>query len=55
MALAVNATSAQHWVCFADMNRMSSQWARGGGAACWRHAATYAAILSMVTSVEACP
>jgi len=54
MAVAVNATSAQHWLCVGDMNRMSSQWVRGGGAVCFRHAPTFAAVSAMVTAVDGC-
>ena len=55
MAIAVNASSSEHYVCIGDMNRMSSQWARGGGSVCFRHAATYASLLDMITGIDACP
>lgn len=55
VALAVNATSQQHWVCVGDNNRMTSQWSRGGGSVCFRHAATYAALSAMVLTVDPCP
>ena len=54
MGIAVNGTSSQYYVCIGDNNRMTSQWARGGGAVCFRNAAVYKSILAMVTSVQPC-
>ncbi len=55
MGLAVNGTSQQNYVCVGDNNRMTSQWTRGGGAVCFRNAAVYRSVLSMITSVQPCP
>ena len=55
LGMAVNATALTQWLCTADNNRMSSQWIRGGGAICFRHAPLYAAILDMVVSADSCP
>jgi hypothetical protein len=54
IALAVNATSQQHWVGVGDNNRMTSQWARGGGMVFLRHAALYSPLLASVVEVENC-
>lgn len=55
LGIAVNGTNQQNWLCAGDNNRMTSQWARGGGAVCFRAAATYKSVLSMVLTVQACP
>ena len=54
-SIAVNSTSQKHWVCIGDMNRMTSQWTRGGGMVCVRHAALYNPLLSSVIEVDNCP
>jgi deoxyribonuclease-2 len=54
-SLAVNSTSQKHWICIGDMNRMTSQWTRGGGMACVRHAALYNPLLASVIDIENCP
>jgi deoxyribonuclease-2 len=53
--IAINATSAQHWLCIGDINRMSSQWVRGGGAVCFRNAVTYNSVAAMIVGVDGCP
>ena len=55
LGVAINTTAQSQWLCVADNNRMTSQWARGGGAVCLRHAPLYQAILDMVVSVDGCP
>ena len=55
LAVAVNATAQTQWICVADNNRMTSQWARGGGALCWRFAPLFNALVSAVTIVDGCP
>lgn len=54
LAIAVNTTAQARWLCVADNNRMTSQWARGGGALCWRPAALYSSIADMITAVDGC-
>jgi deoxyribonuclease-2 len=55
LAVAVNATAQTQWICVADNNRMTSQWARGGGALCWRFAPLFNALVSAVVLVDGCP
>ena len=55
LALAVNGTSQQQWIGVGDNNRMSSQWARGGGMVFLRHAALYRPLLASVVEVQPCP
>lgn len=55
LGIAVNGTSQENYVCIGDNNRMTSQWTRGGGAVCFRHAPTYRAVLAMVSTVQPCP
>lgn len=54
-SLAVNSTSQKHWICIGDNNRMTSQWARGGGMACVRHASLYNPLMASVVNIENCP
>jgi hypothetical protein len=54
-AITLNATSdADKWVCFSDINRQTSQWARGGGALCILHVPMYNAVAASITEWEAC-
>lgn len=37
-----------------DNNRMTSQWARGGGAVCFRDTKLFAAVSASVVAVDGC-
>ena len=44
----------QPTVCVGDMNRMTSQWARGGGTTCLDDAALWSALVDSFATVDAC-
>jgi deoxyribonuclease-2 len=52
--LAVNATSSNHWVCIGDINRMTSQWARGGGTVCLRASQLYYPLQASIVTADHC-
>lgn len=53
--IAANATSAQdHWACIGDINRMTSQWARGGGTVCFRATQVYQRVVASITTADQC-
>lgn len=52
--LANTSNSQQHFVCVGDMNRMSSQWTRGGGFVCFRHADVYYTLLASFSETDVC-
>jgi hypothetical protein len=52
--VAINGTAQQHYVCIGDMNRMTSQWARGGGTVCFRQANIYKPFLGSIVGADAC-
>lgn len=52
---AANYTGETAYVCQGDINRMTSQWARGGGTLCWRFKPLYSALIASITSADACP
>lgn len=54
MAIAVNATAQQNYLCIGDMNRMTSQWIRGGSATCFRHSAIFDSVSAMILTVDGC-
>ena len=43
------------WACIADNNRMTSQWARGGGSVCTTNSVIYTALASLIQTVDDCP
>ncbi len=54
MAIAINATAQQNYFCIGDMNRMTSQWIRGGSATCFRHSAIFESVSAMILTVDGC-
>ncbi|KAL5111712.1 hypothetical protein TcWFU_003143 [Taenia crassiceps] len=46
---------AERWICFGDINRSGSQFARGGGALCVEHPKIWKRFYNLVVQVEACP
>jgi len=52
--IADQATAKAPWLCFADMNRMTSQRVRGGGALCFEHTKFYATMTKVVTQFDHC-
>mmetsp|Transcript_17229 Transcript_17229/g.31006 ORF Transcript_17229/g.31006 Transcript_17229/m.31006 type:complete len:190 (-) Transcript_17229:12244-12813(-) len=42
------------WVCFADINRMTSQASRGGGALCLEHAGLHSVLYPVITATQPC-
>ena len=42
-------------LCFGDINRMTSQYSRGGGATCFENKALWSQMRSAVTSHDTCP
>lgn len=53
--VAANATGAAgQWTCTADNNRMTSQWARGGGAFCFLRPVVFAAISASIVEADQC-
>ena len=51
-ALAAAPTSP--WICPSDINRMTSQFARGGSAFCWKEPTLAAALHASITSTDSC-
>jgi deoxyribonuclease II len=43
------------FVCFSDINRMYSQWVRGGGAVCTVNQDLYKYLRSFITKYDLCP
>ena len=52
---AVSTSSKIPLVCFGDINRMTSQYLRGGGTTCFLSASIWAQLYAAVTSHNACP
>lgn len=53
--IAINATTAAgRYFCTADNNRMTSQWARGGGAHCFIRPTIYNAVTNSITNADQC-
>jgi deoxyribonuclease-2 len=42
------------WFCASDINRMTTQFARGGSAYCWKEAGLASAITSVITGTDSC-
>lgn len=51
---AVSPTGSIPWLCPADINRMTTQYKRGGSAFCFQDVALVSAIRNAITSVDAC-
>jgi deoxyribonuclease-2 len=49
---AVGVTGAE--VCVADINRMTTQYKRGGGAICWNDTALSSTLRSAIVKTDAC-
>ncbi|KAL0206984.1 hypothetical protein P9112_012695 [Eukaryota sp. TZLM1-RC] len=47
-------TPNNDWVCIGDMNRMTSQYKRGGGFMCFRYKSLYTAMKNVVSEVDSC-
>lgn len=41
--------------CFGDMNRMTSQWKRGGAFYCLNNTYLYKALKGVITEIDNCP
>ena len=42
------------WVCMGDINRMTTQYARGGGTTCWQDKVLYKTLTTAVTGTDSC-
>ncbi len=51
---AVSLDPQTHWICPSDINRMTSQYARGGSAFCWIEPTLAAALRAAITSTDSC-
>ena len=51
---ALAASAASSWICPSDINRMTSQFARGGSAFCWKEPTLAAALRTAITSTDSC-
>jgi len=52
---AVSTRPQQPWVCIADINRMESQFKRGGGSLCFENKVLWKNFLQSIHQVENCP
>lgn len=52
---AVSTDSKKHHICIADINRMKSQFLRGGGGVCFQSAKIWSTFRSIIGEVEGCP
>ncbi|RWS14150.1 Deoxyribonuclease-2-like protein [Dinothrombium tinctorium] len=52
---AVSETKNKSFVCIADLNRMRSQYKRGGGAVCFRNVEVWTLFKNSVAGIEGCP
>jgi deoxyribonuclease-2 len=50
----MSATAASQWLCVGDINRMTSQWAEGGGTVCTQYTPLFLALNSTITTADAC-
>lgn len=51
---AASSESQSYWVCIGDINRMKSQWTRGGGTVCFRSSAARRAYTSTIKATDHC-
>lgn len=47
-------SSSSPWVCVSDMNRMESQWVRGGGTVCFKNTGLWKALSGVITNADSC-
>ena len=52
--VSINTSSSTSLVCIGDMNRMSSQWALGGGSICFTQPNIYTPFLGSVVKADSC-
>jgi len=52
---AVSASATKPFACIGDINRMASQFKRGGGTVCMKSAAVWTIMRNSVDTTEACP
>jgi len=50
----ISEKASEPWVCIGDINRMSSQKARGGGTICFNHKTLYTALANVVSAHDDC-
>ncbi|RWS04056.1 Deoxyribonuclease-2-like protein [Dinothrombium tinctorium] len=52
---AISETKIKSFVCISDLNRMQSQFKRGGGAVCFRNAESWLLFKDSIAGIEGCP